>query len=102
MTTDDPYLCPWCREGDHCHGDETCMCMCAGWVPAETILITADREFCHRCQRGFSWDDADAENWNETRTGGLVAWLTCPECQTPADHAEAMANSITEAATGHP
>lgn len=73
--------------------------MMDGWIPAEAVLVTADHEFCHRCQRDFSWDDPDAENWNETRTvAGQVAWLTCPTCQTPADHAEAMANSIAEAA----
>ena len=66
------------------------------WIPASDILVTRDREFCHRCKRVFSWDDPDAEEWNEARVAGMVAWLTCPGCQTSEDNAEATVNTPAE------
>jgi hypothetical protein len=68
------------------------------WISADD-LVTRDREFCHRCKREFSWDHPDAEEWNETRVASLVGWLTCPGCQTTADHAEATVNTLAEEMT---
>ena len=67
-----------------------------GPTAASEILVTRDHEFCHRCKRDFSWDDPDAEEWNEARVAGIVAWLTCPSCQTAEDNAEATVNTVTE------
>ena len=76
--------------GDHHHDHDH-----PEWISAD-VLVTRDREICHSCRREFSWDDPDAEEWNEARVAGMVAWLTCPGCQTPEDHAEATVNTVGE------
>ncbi len=70
------------------------------WISADQ-LVSADHEFCNQCGREFSWDGPDAEEWNETRLAGMVAWLTCPRCQTPEDHAQATVNTVAEEMTDH-
>ena len=59
---DTPYLCPRCRAGDHCRGDETCMCKCEKKPVRVTLNIPPE---LYRQLR--KWTDAAADETRRTR-----------------------------------
>lgn len=48
---------------------------------------------CARCGRRLR--SSSAEGWNATMRQGVAVGYTCPDCQTGAEHIEAMVNEST-------